>query len=129
MHRTTLRLAAALAALLIAATPGGAALAAGDAEAGKTAFNRRCTACHSVAVGQNKVGPSLHGVVGRAAGQVPGFNYSPAMRDSGKTWDEATLSAYLEKPRELVPGNRMIMAGIADAAERENIVAYLAQQR
>ena len=128
MKRTTPRPAAALAALLVAGVPV-AASAAGDAEAGRSAFNRRCTACHAVVAGQNKVGPTLHGVVGRAAGQVPGFNYSPAMRDSGKTWDEATLSAYLEKPRELVPGNRMIMAGITDAAERENIIAYLAQQR
>ena len=128
MKRTTPRPAAALTALLVAGAPI-AASAAGDAEAGRSAFNRRCTACHAVAAGQNKVGPSLHGVVGRAAGQVPGFNYSPAMRDFGKTWDEATLSAYLEKPRELVPANRMIMAGITDAAERENIIAYLAQQR
>ena len=127
MHRTT-SLSAAFAALLIAAVPG-AASAAGDAEAGKAAFNRRCTACHSVAAGQNKVGPSLHGVVGREAGKVPGFSYSPAVRDSGKTWDEATLSSYLENPRELIPGNRMIMAGIRDAAERENIIAYLAQQK
>jgi len=71
----------------------------------------------------------LLGVVGRESGKVPGFNYSPAMRDSGKTWDEATLSTYLENPRELVPGNRMIMAGIRDASERDNIIAYLAQQK
>ncbi len=128
VHRTTLW-SAALAALLVAAAAPGVASAAGDAEAGKAAFNRRCTACHAVAAGQNKVGPTLHGVVGREAGKVPGFNYSPAMRDSGKTWDEATLSAYLENPRELVPGNRMIMAGIRDAAERDNIIAYLAQQK
>jgi cytochrome c len=128
MKRTTPRPAAALAALPAAGAPV-AASAAGDAEAGRSAFNRRCTTCHAVAAGQNKVGPSLHSAVGRAAGQAPGFNYSQAMRDPGETWDEATLSAYLEKPRELVPGNRMIMAGIAEAAERENIVAYLAQQR
>src|SRR3954447_16139152 len=72
-----------------------AAWAAGDAEAGKTAFNRRCAVCHSVAEGQNKVGPSLHGVVGRASGTAPNFNYSPAMKGAGKTWDAASIDTYL----------------------------------
>ncbi|WP_243634741.1 c-type cytochrome [Roseicella frigidaeris] len=106
-----------------------AAWAAGDAEAGKTAFTRRCTVCHSVAEGQNKVGPSLHGVVGRPSGQVANFNYSPAMKNAGKTWDEATLDTYLTDPKALVPGNRMILAGIKDEAERQNIIAYLATQK
>jgi cytochrome c len=116
-------LAMAMAALLPAA-----AQAAGDAETGKAAFNRRCAVCHSVAAGQNKVGPSLHGVVGRPAGQAPNFNYSPAMKNSGKTWDEASIDSYLQDPKAYVPGNRMILAGIKDEAERQNIVAYLAQQ-
>nr|WP_240046576.1 cytochrome c family protein [Paracraurococcus ruber] len=103
--------------------------AAGDAEAGKTAFGRRCGVCHAVAEGQNKVGPSLHGVVGRPAGQVANFNYSPAMKGSGKTWDEAALSAYLDDPKAYVPGNRMILAGIKDEAERQNIIAYLETQK
>ena len=111
------------AALLLALA--GPAAAEGDADAGKTSFTRRCAACHGVQQGQNKVGPSLHGVVGRQAGQVAGFNYSPAMRESGKTWDVATLDAYLTNPREVVPGNKMIMPGINDAAERGNIIAYL----
>jgi cytochrome c len=105
------------------------ARAAGDAEAGKTAFNRRCGVCHGVAAGQNKIGPSLHGVVGRPAGQVQGFNYSPAMKGSGKTWDEASIDTYLKDPKSYVPGNRMILAGLNDDAERQNIIAYLATQR
>lgn len=103
--------------------------AAGDAEAGRTAFNRRCAVCHAVAEGQNKVGPSLHGVVGRPAGQVARFNYSPAMKGSGKTWDEASLDAYLQDPKGYVPGNRMILAGIQNEAERQNIIAYLETQK
>lgn len=114
--------------VMIAGLPA-AAWAAGDADAGKTAFARRCTVCHSVAEGQNKVGPSLHGVVGRPSGQVANFNYSPAMKNAGKTWDEATLDAYLADPKALVPGNRMILAGIKDEAERQNIIAYLATQK
>jgi cytochrome c len=122
--RPVTMLAAAMALLLPAS-----ARAAGDAEAGKTAFNRRCAVCHAVAEGQNKVGPSLHGVVGRAAGAVPGFNYSPAMKSSGKTWDAASIDTYLQDPKTYVPGNRMILAGIKDEAERQNIVAYLETQK
>lgn len=116
---------AAAAALLLPA----AAQAAGDAEAGKTAFNRRCAVCHAVAQGQNKVGPSLHGVVGRASGAVAGFNYSPAMKSANKTWDAASIDAYLQDPKAYVPGNRMILAGIKDEAERQNIIAYMETQK
>lgn len=125
--RSSVVFAAAMLSAAVAAPVTGRA--AGDAEAGKTAFNRVCGACHAVAAGQNKVGPSLHGVMGREAGKVAGFNYSPAMRDSGKTWDEPTLNAYLDNPRTYIPGNRMILAGIRNPAERENIIAYLAEQR
>ena len=121
--RTVTMLAAAIALLPAAAW------AAGDAEAGKTAFNRRCAVCHSVAEGQNKVGPSLHGVVGRHSGAVPNFNYSPAMKSANKTWDPQTIDTYLQDPKALVPGNRMILAGIKDEAERQNIIAYLETQK
>ncbi len=121
--RSGMMLAAALALLPAAAW------AEGDAEAGKAAFNRRCAVCHAVAEGQNKVGPSLHGVVGRASGSVPNFNYSPAMKSAGKTWDAASIDTYLQDPKAYVPGNRMILAGIKDEAERQNIIAYLATQK
>src|SRR6478672_12582507 len=121
-------LAAAMALLLPAAAPM-TARAAGDAEAGKAAFNRRCAVCHSVAAGQNKVGPSLHGVVGRASGTAPNFNYSPAMKSAGKTWDAASIDTYLQDPKAYVPGNRMILAGIKDEAERQNIIAFLETQK
>src|SRR4051812_33016904 len=117
-------LAAAMAVLLPASSH-----AAGDAEAGKAAFNRRCAVCHSVAEGQNKVGPSLHGVVGRHSGSVAGFNYSPAMKSADKTWDPAAIDTYLQDPKAYVPGNRMILAGIKDETERQNIIAYLEAQK
>jgi cytochrome c len=117
-------LAAAMGLLLPVASQ-----AAGDAEAGKTAFNRRCAVCHSVAEGQNKVGPSLHGVVGRHSASVAGFNYSPAMKGADKTWDAAAIDSYLQDPKSYVPGNRMILAGIKDEAERQNIIAYLETQK
>jgi cytochrome c2 len=124
-----LRMMGGAAALLLPALLSGhPAYAAGDAEAGRTAFNRRCGACHAVAAGQNKVGPSLHDVVGRTSAQVQGFNYSPALRGANKTWDEATLHQWLQNPRGLIPGNRMIMPGITDSTERDNIIAYLAAQ-
>lgn len=117
--------------LLVAALTGIAlpAAAAGDAEAGRTAFTRRCGICHTVQPDQNRIGPSLHGVMGRPAAQVAGFNYSAALRDSGKTWDEDTLSRFLLNPRELIPGNRMAMPGIPSEEERANIGAYLSTLR
>lgn len=121
--------ALALAAAGAFVVPPTAAALAQDAEAGRVSFQRRCSACHVVQPGQNRVGPSLHGVVGRPAGQVPGFNYSAAMRDSGKVWDEASLDAYIANAREYIPGTRMILAPLANAEERANIVAYLATQR
>lgn len=119
----------ALPALLLPLAHAAPAAAQADVEAGRTAFTRRCGACHTVQPGQNRIGPSLHAVVGREAGKVEGFNYSPALRDSGKTWDPATLDAYLANPRGLIPGNRMIMPGITGAEERSNIIAYVEAQR
>jgi cytochrome c2 len=98
----------------------------GDAEAGKAIFNRQCTVCHSPQAGQNKVGPSLAGVVGRHSGEAPGYNYSPAMRQANKTWDAAALDAYLQDPRAVVQGTRMIYPGLKDAKQRADVIAYLA---
>ena len=111
-----------LAAGLIAA--GSAAASAQDADAGKSVFNK-CRACHSPDAGKNMVGPSLHGVVGRKAGSVEGFNYSDAMKVSGKTWDDATLDAYIADPKGAVPGNKMVFVGIKDETDRKNIIAFL----
>ena len=85
-----------------------------------------CTMCHSDVAGKNGLGPSLFGVVGRTAGSVPGYSYSPALKAAGLTWDEATLDRYIAKPRDIVPGTKMSYAGLNDPAKRAEIIAYLA---
>ena len=115
-------LLAAAPVLLVAA----AALADGDPVKGKQIFVK-CQVCHSLDAGVNKIGPSLHGVVGRKAGTAPDYNYGTAMKDSGLTWDEATLNAYLTNPRKLVPGTRMIFVGLPKEQDRLDVIAYLKQ--
>jgi cytochrome c len=110
---------AALAAAAMAAPA-----AAQDAKAGEKGF-AQCRACHSVVKGQNRIGPSLAGVVGRKSASVAGFNYSPAMKSKGVTWTEANLSTYLTRPSAYVPGTRMAFAGIPDARRRADVIAYL----
>lgn len=103
------------------------ATAAGDAAAGETAF-RVCRTCHQIGEGaRNFVGPELNGVVGRKAGTVPGYNYSDANKNSGVTWDEATLAKYLKRPREVVPGTKMAYPGMARDEDIANVIAYMKQ--
>ena len=96
----------------------------GDAAKGKTAFIT-CQTCHAVEAGVNKIGPSLHAVVGRAAGTVAGYNYSPANKNSGITWTPEKLFQYLEKPQRVVPGTKMAFPGFSDAQKRADTIAYL----
>lgn len=99
---------------------------AGDPAKGKTVF-QRCAICHRVEKDSgNGLGPNLFGVVGRKAGSVAGFSYSAAMKGSGITWSADKLDAYIEHPAAVVPGNRMAFAGITDAGQRADVVAYLA---
>lgn len=85
-----------------------------------------CASCHSVtAGGPAKMGPHLAKVIGRKAGSVSGFAYSPALKKSGITWTEAQLDKWLQNPRTLVPGNKMAFAGMADKAKRAQVIAYL----
>jgi cytochrome c len=113
----------ALALSILAAMPAGSA-AAGDVEAGKTAF-KKCALCHTAEAGKNKIGPSLFGIVGRKSATVENFNYSEAMKKFDHTWDEETLDTYLADPRATVPETKMIFPGIKDKAERDNVIAYL----
>jgi len=115
---------ALVAALATAGLASGAALADGDAAAGQKVFNK-CKACHSPEAGKNKIGPSLHGVVGRNAGAAEGYKYSSAMAESGLVWDEATLDKFLTKPKDLVNGTKMTFAGLKKEDERANVIAYL----
>lgn len=96
----------------------------GDAAKGKTAF-ATCATCHAVEAGVNKIGPSLHAVVGRAAGSVAGYSYSAANKNSGITWTEDKLFQYLQNPQRVVPGTKMAFAGFSDAQKRADVIAYL----
>lgn len=103
------------------------AMAAPAAPAGGQAiFEQRCAACHSVEPGENDVGPSLAGVVGRKAGSLAGFDYSPALKASGKMWTGPQLDQFLAGPQKMVPGTRMAMA-VAEADQRQALIAYLAR--
>ena len=96
----------------------------GDPVKGKRLY-AQCQACHAVVEGQNRVGPSLYGVVGRKAGAVESFKYSPAMANSGIVWTEDTIFAYLENSQAYLPGNRMFFPGVAKPQDRVDIIAYL----
>ncbi|MEI6559533.1 MAG: c-type cytochrome [Rhodospirillaceae bacterium] len=112
-----------LAVLALAALWEPAAARAEDA--GRAVFTRQCLACHSVVRMQNRVGPSLYGVVGRAAGAVSSYIYSAALRASGLVWTEPVLEAFLADPQALIPGSAMRYAGLKDAADRAALIAYL----
>jgi cytochrome c len=112
-----------IAGLLLAGSA--TATLAADPAAGEKVFKTQCGICHSVAAGQNRIGPTLFGVVGRPAGSVPGFNYTADHKKLGVTWDAATLDKHLTNPRAMVPDTSMVYAGLKDDAERANLVAYL----
>jgi cytochrome c len=96
----------------------------GDPTAGKDVFNQ-CISCHSIAAGETKVGPSLHAIIGRPAGQIAGFHYSDANKHSGKVWTEQELYTYLANPQKDVPGTYMTFIGVSDPQKRADVIAYL----
>ena len=101
------------------------AAADGDAARGKKDF-LKCVTCHSANPKVNKTGPSLAAVWGRKAGTVEEFGrYSDALRNSNVVWNDQTLDSWLKGPRQFIPGNLMNFPGLADATERQNIIAYL----
>ena len=116
-----MRYASLTAAMLLAATR--LALADGDAARGEKRFEE-CVACHALEKGKESVGPDLHGVFGRKAGETD-FRYSPALKRSGIVWSEQTIDTFIADPQAVVPGNRMPFAGIPDAAARADLIAYL----
>jgi cytochrome c len=122
--RSQSRLIALSLLLLAAAAPA----MAQNAEAGAVVFKQRCSTCHTMTPGQRHgVGPNLAGVAGRRAANTD-FNYSTALRNSGLTWDAATLDRFLAGPSKLVPGTRMLIP-VADAKQRADLVAYLGTLR
>lgn len=84
-----------------------------------------CSVCHSAEPGKTLIGPSLFGVVGRAAGSVEGYAYSPAMKSSGITWTAETLDAFITSPHSVVAGTKMAYPGLHDAEKRADVIRYL----
>ena len=97
----------------------------GDPVRGKSLY-QGCEGCHSI--DENEVGPKHRGVVGRKAGSLKDYAYSPALKSSGLTWDEANLNRWLSSPSAMVPGTKMFFK-IDDAQSRADLIAYLRQQK
>ena len=97
----------------------------GDATHGKELY-QGCQACHSI--DENDLGPRHRGVVGRRAGSVADYSYSPALKNSGLTWDESMLDRWLTNPSALVPGTKMFFK-VDDPKARADIIAYLEELR
>jgi cytochrome c len=104
----------------------GMARADGDAKRGEKLFEE-CRACHSAERSVNGIGPSLYGVFGRRAASLEDFRYSPALKKSGITWTPQTLDTYIADPQKAVPANRMPYAGMPEARDRADLLAYLQQ--
>ena len=122
MARLLIASAAVAAAAALAATPAAAA----DPGHGRVVFSQMCSVCHSnTRGGPVMIGPPLFGIVGRKAGAVGGYSYSPALKGSGVTWTEAQLSTYLQGPAKMIPGVRMPFGGVKNPTQLDDLVAYL----
>ncbi len=88
----------------------------------------KCSACHANKPGAAQtLGPNLHKVIGRVAGTVPGYRYSPAMAKSGLKWTPENFDAFTAAPRKAVPGTRMPFSGLKDAAQRAALSCWLSK--
>jgi cytochrome c len=94
--------------------------------AGQLAFNNLCRTCHTLRAGDNRLGPSLYGVLGRKSGTLPNFGYSESMKKADIIWDSNNLDRFMANPDQVVPGNNMKpFSGIASPEDRAKIVSYL----
>jgi cytochrome c len=125
----TNRLSLSLALGLLAGAALAGAAQAGDPDSGEKVF-RKCKACHAVGEGaENRIGPVLTGVVGRAIASAPGFGYSDALAAAATehgAWTPETLDAFLTKPSDFAKGTKMAFAGLRKEEERADVIAYLA---
>ncbi|MCW5735707.1 MAG: cytochrome c family protein [Enhydrobacter sp.] len=111
-------------AVVLAAS--GAAAQSGNEARGERLFNQQCKACHTLDKdGARTMGPNLHGLMGRKAGSTEGYESSDAMKNSGIVWNETTLLEYLKDPKGRVPGTKMVYAGLKQAAQQADMIAFL----
>ncbi len=122
--KTAIQLAAAAAIGLFSHS----AMAQGDAAAGEKSFGK-CKICHQVGdSAKNQVGPQLNGVIGRKAGSLEGYAYSPALKEAGEKgtiWTEESIAKYMENPKDFIPKNKMAFVGLKNEKERADVIAYL----
>ncbi|MFF7710608.1 c-type cytochrome [Pseudomonas sp. NPDC007930] len=112
--------------IALAALASAGAHAEGDAGNGQKLFTRLCGGCHKAGPdARNSFGPQLNGVVGRAAGSLPDYSYSPAMKAAGFTWDEPRLKAFLNEPGDVVKGTKMYFWGVSDDDKLNDLLAFL----
>ena len=119
----------AIAALgLAVALPAAAQMPVGNAANGQKVFVQ-CKTCHVTTAGVNRIGPSLHAIVGRTSGSVPKYTYSAANKNSKVVWTEPVLFKYLEAPRKFMPGTKMSFAGLKKPQDRADVIAWLKTQK
>src|SRR5260370_26020009 len=93
---------------------------------GQLAFNNACRTCHTLREGDNRLGPTLHKIIGRRAGSLPNYGYSSAMKDADLVWDKATLDRFIASPDQVVSGSNMKpYGGLNSTEEPAKIVAFL----
>ncbi|XP_025990031.1 cytochrome c [Solenopsis invicta] len=99
----------------------------GDVVNGKKLYMKLCASCHTTEKGgKHKIGPNLHGIMGKISGTNPGFNFSETIKEKAIIWDEKTLNDYLEFPKKFIPGTTMVFYGVKKAEDRKDLIAFLA---
>ena len=127
-HRFTILLAIGLAGASVGLARADSAPAAhGDAAAGERVFTK-CKSCHQIGEGAKSFsGPELNGIIGRPAASVAAYNYSPALKGAGLTWDEANFREFVKNPHQKVPGTKMAFAGLSREQDVDDLIAYVKQ--
>ena len=100
----------------------------GDIERGRKLYIQ-CRACHSLKPNEtNRIGPSLYGIINQPAGSIEGYEYSEALKQSNVYWNLDNLDQWIEKPYEMIPGNKMVFSGMRKKQDRNDLIAYIIDQ-